>query len=566
MTASPQGPFRLEAEMLGALPVIDHFLSRLGLARLLDEYVPSGDGRVRLTPTKSIGVVVRNLTLSHQPLYSMNEWAIQFDHAALGLEANEVRLVNDDRIGRALEYLFDTDRSSLLARLVLGAVDSFGVDCSEMHNDSTSVRLTGAYPLATGARRGDKATLAAARGHSKDFRPDLKQLVWILTVSADGAVPVACRVASGNVEDSTTHIATWDGLCSLLGRSDFRYVADSKLATRTNMEHIDRGHGRFVTVLPATRKEDGAFRRHLVDHDVTWTEILRRPARRLGDPDDIYSSTEAPWPSAEGFRVIWVRSSHKVERDANSRSDRVAAGIAALDQLNQKLASNRCRLKTAVAVAEAANEAVASIGAARWVGFRVEEYQEVRHRQETRGRPGANTRYRQITRTKHRIHFDVHEDVIWADARSDGCWPLVTNEKDTDPADILAAYKHQPSLERRHHQLKSDQLVAPMFLHDPARIEGLMTCHFAALLVHALVELEIRRTMAARGLKKIPLYPEHRDCSSPSAVRIFEIFGGLSRRHLIDTTGHVVQTFPPELTELQAILLDLLGVPEDCYR
>ena len=552
--------------MLGALPVIDHFLSRLGLARLLDEYVPSGDGRVRLTPTKSIGVVVRNLTLSHQPLYSMNEWAIEFDPAALGLEANEVPLVNDDRIGRALEYLFDTDRSSLLARLVLGAVDSFGVDCSEMHNDSTSVRLTGAYPLATGARRGDKATVAAARGHSKDFRPDLKQLVWILTVSADGAVPVACRVASGNVEDSTTHIATWDGLCSLLGRSDFRYVADSKLATRANMEHIDRGHGRFVTVLPATRKEDGAFRRHLVDHDVTWTEVLRRPARRLGDPDDVYSSTEAPWPSAEGFRIIWVRSSHKVERDANSRSDRVAAGIAALDQLNQKLASNRCRLKTAVAVAQAANEAVASSGAARWVGFRIEEYQEVRHRQETRGRPGANTRYRQITRTKHRIHFDVHEDVIWADARSDGCWPLVTNEKDTDPADILAAYKHQPSLERRHHQLKSDQLVAPMFLHDPARIEGLMTCHFVALLVHALVELEIRRTMAARGLKKIPLYPEHRDCSSPSAVRIFEIFGGLSRRHLIDTTGHVVQTFPPELTKLQAILLDLLGVPEDCYR
>lgn len=552
--------------MLGALPVIDHFLSRLGLARLLDEYVPSGDGRVRLTPTKSIGVVVRNLTLSHQPLYSMNEWAIEFDPAALGLEANEVPLVNDDRIGRALEYLFDTDRSSLLARLVLGAVDSFGVDCSEMHNDSTSVRLTGAYPLATGARRGDKATVAAARGHSKDFRPDLKQLVWILTVSADGAVPVACRVASGNVEDSTTHIATWDGLCSLLGRSDFRYVADSKLATRANMEHIDRGHGRFVTVLPATRKEDGAFRRHLVDHDVTWTEVLRRPARRLGDPDDVYSSTEAPWPSAEGFRIIWVRSSHKVERDADSRSDRVAAGIAALDRLNQKLASNRCRLKTAVAVAEAANEAVASSGAARWVGFRVEEYQEVRHRQETRGRPGANTRYRQITRTKHRIHFDVHEDVIWADARSDGCWPLVTNEKDTDPADILAAYKHQPSLERRHHQLKNDQLVAPMFLHDPARIEGLMTCHFVALLVHALVELEIRRTMAARGLKKIPLYPEHRDCSSPSAVRIFEIFGGLSRRHLIDTTGHVVQTFPPELTKLQAILLDLLGVPEDRYR
>lgn len=257
-----------------------------------------------------------------------------------------------------------------------------------------------------------------------------------------------------------------------------------------------------------------------------------------------------------------MRSSHKVERDADIRSRRVAAGITALDELNQKLVSNRCRFKTTVAVEEAAGEAVRSVDAARWVGFRVEEYQQVRHRQEARGRPGANTRYRQITRTKHRIHFEVHEDVIWADAG----WPLITNDKEADPADILAAYKHRPSLERRHHQLKGDQLVAPMFLHHPARIEGLMTCHFVALLVHALVELEIRRAMAARGLKKIPLYPKHRACTSPSATRIFEIFDGLARRHLIDTNGQTIQTFPPELTELQTVLLDLLGIPQDRYR
>jgi len=92
--------------------------------------------------------------------------------------------------------------------------------------------------------------VAAARGHSKDHRPDLLQLVWILTVAADGAVPIAHRLESGNTEDSTTHIATWDSLCALLGRNDFLYVADCKLATRENMEHIDKGGGRFVSVLP----------------------------------------------------------------------------------------------------------------------------------------------------------------------------------------------------------------------------------------------------------------------------------------------------------------------------
>ena len=75
----------------------------------------------------------------------------------------------------------------------------------------------------------------------------------ILTVSADGAVPLAHRLADGNITDDQTHIDTWDGLCALAGRSDFLYVADSKLCTREQMGHIDRAGGRFVTVLPRTR-------------------------------------------------------------------------------------------------------------------------------------------------------------------------------------------------------------------------------------------------------------------------------------------------------------------------
>ena len=61
--------------------------------------------------------------------------------------------------------------------------------------------------------------------HSKDHRPDLQQLVWILTVSADGAVPIAFRVADGNTADVTTHIDTWDALVALTGEVGFLYIA-----------------------------------------------------------------------------------------------------------------------------------------------------------------------------------------------------------------------------------------------------------------------------------------------------------------------------------------------------
>src|SRR6266545_1396275 len=92
-----------------------------------------------------------------------------------------------DRIGRALQKLFEADRASLLTELIVGVVGEFGVDTSELHNDSTSVSMHGAYRSADGTPRGGKPTAAVTFGHSKDHRPDLKQLVWILTVSADGA-------------------------------------------------------------------------------------------------------------------------------------------------------------------------------------------------------------------------------------------------------------------------------------------------------------------------------------------------------------------------------------------
>jgi transposase len=559
------GPFRLRAEVLGAMPIIDAFCARLGVDRLLESFVPGDDGRVRLAPARALGVLVRNLALHREPVYALGEWAAPFDPSVLGLDAGQVHLLNDDRVGRALLSLFDADRASLLNKMVLGAVAEFSIDCSQLHNDSTSVKLTGLYADADGATRGSKATPAAARGHSKDYRPDLKQLVFILTVTADGAVPVACRTADGNTEDSTTHIATWDALVELLGRPDFLYVADCKLATRENMAHIVKNGGRFISVLPATRKEEGAFRRYLVDHEPVWSEALRR-RRRLGEADDVYQTTEAPWPSAEGHRVVWVRSSAKAERDAESRRSRIAAGVFAIDLLNQRLLSPKTRMKTAAAIEHEAAKLLDAAGSTRWVSFEIEERTEVRHRQETRGRPGANTRYRRIETTKHGVRFIVNEDAVAADACSDGCWPLITNERSLTGGQVLEAYKHQPSLERRHAQLKGDQLVAPMFLHDPARIEGLMTCHFIALMVQALAEREIRQAMAAAKLTELPLYPEGRGCSAPSAARIFEIFSGLARQHLIGPDGDVIQTFPPELTKLQRIVLELLGVAEQSYQ
>src|SRR5262249_5725419 len=91
------------------------------------------------------------------------------------------------------------------------------------------------------------------------------------------------------------------------GRTDFLYVADSKLCSRENMDHIDRAGGRFVTVLPRNRLEDKQFRKWIQTNTPDWTLVWDRPQPRYADgPRDRWFVFSAPLPSSEGWSVVWV--------------------------------------------------------------------------------------------------------------------------------------------------------------------------------------------------------------------------------------------------------------------
>ncbi len=163
---------------------------------------------------------------------------------------------------------------------------------------------------------------------------------------------------------------------------------------------------------------------------------------------------------------------NQIDRDAEARRARIAKGIAALDDLNQRLASPKTRIRTVVAVETAATAALDHSGSGRWINFTVTETTEETFRQEKRGRPGNDTRYREHTRTyrehtrtyHHRIAWQINETIVAHDAASDGCFPLITNDTTMTTAEVLAAYRYQPNLERRNHMLKGPPKVTPVYL------------------------------------------------------------------------------------------------------
>jgi transposase len=177
----------LETRWVGGLPLVNHILQRLKVDQLLSCALPSGG---HLSHARALGVLLRNIALNdRQPLYTHAEWAARAEPSLIGLEEGQAALLNDDRVGRALDRLFDADRAALLTELVVGAIKEFTIDLDQLHNDSTTLTLTGDYKAADGGEVRGKPTVLVTYGHNKDHRPDLKQLLFVLSVSADGAVP-----------------------------------------------------------------------------------------------------------------------------------------------------------------------------------------------------------------------------------------------------------------------------------------------------------------------------------------------------------------------------------------
>ena len=128
-----QPEFSLRTERLGPLPLINHFLQRSGLEELLDRYVPTLDRRCAVPHAKALGVLLRSIIVEREPVYRQEETVHGFAPGLFGLGADETEHLYDDRIGRALDRLFDADRAALLTEIVVAIGQRYGVKFDQCH-------------------------------------------------------------------------------------------------------------------------------------------------------------------------------------------------------------------------------------------------------------------------------------------------------------------------------------------------------------------------------------------------------------------------------------------------
>jgi transposase len=549
---------------IGLLPIVNHLVERLRLEETFRAALPRADRRCRIDPATGLLVLLKNLLLSREPLYGVGEWAARHAPDLLGLAEPQLAALNDDRVGRCLDRLFQNDCGSLALTVATHAVREFGVALDELHNDSTTITFHGQYKDATQEEnRQDQTRLAITWGYNKDHRPDLKQLLFILTIAKDGGVPVYFQAKSGNTVDDQTHRATWDLLCTLAQRRDFLYVADCKLATAENMAHVHQHGGRFLTLIPRTRSEDGAFRAALAQGQVRWRPIHEKRDEQ-GEIVDRFSVSAEPALSAEGYRLVWYHSTRKAENDAAARVRRVDRAVRELAELQQKLDGPRTRYHEQAKVAAAVEAILEACVVKPWITTTITEHVVEQYHQEGRGRPSEKTRYIKEVSKRFELKCEINHAALAAEQRGDGVFPLITNDLTLSEQELLLAYKGQPMVEKRFAQLKTDFHVAPIYLKETSRIQALLCMYFFVLLVEALLERELRQAMVRAKVDSLRLYPESRACRYPTVRRLIEVFEDVQRHRLKGGTEPEV-VFTTELSPLQRKILGLLGIPRSAY-
>jgi transposase len=466
----------------------------------------------------------------------------------------------------------------LIMAVVRHVIAEFDVSLDELHNDSTTVSFYGAYDEAgvESEQRG-RPTLAITHGHSKARRPDLKQLLYILTVTSDGNVPVYYTSASGNTVDDRTHIGTWDLLHELVGHAGFLYVADCKLASTENLRHIAARGGRFVTVLPRGRTEDTAFRQRLrtTPSLLKWTLLYtvskdQGPSGNAAAPEDQEATIDTlsvctdEQVHSEGYRLLWYRSTRKADQDEVRRARSIQKAIAGLNDLRERLQGARTRFRERSKVDEAVTAVLAETEADAFLVVSIEEQEEETFRQATRGRPSEHTKYLKETRSRFTLTWTLNLEALAEAEREDGVFPLLTNDRTLSAREILQAYKRQPLLEKRFSQFKTDFAVAPVYLKNVSRIQGLLAAYFFALVIQTLLERELRGAMSRAEVATLALYPEGRACARPTVHRLIEVFSSI-QRHEVCVPGGEAQMLVTELTKTQRSVIKLLGLDPRTY-
>ncbi len=232
----------LRIENLDHLGIVAGICDRIGLVELLDERLGTSPDELVSSGRVVKAMILNGLGFVSAPMYLFSRFFEGKPTEHLLGEGIKPEHLNDDKLARVLEKLFEGGLTSLFVEIALRAASREGVHLEQLHLDATSLSVHGSYPPQAESQEEEEEEeeeepkpIHITHGYSRDHRPDLKQFLVDLMVSGDGGVPLFFRVADGNESDAAVFAKL---IADYRAQSDFEalFVADAALYNEENLK------------------------------------------------------------------------------------------------------------------------------------------------------------------------------------------------------------------------------------------------------------------------------------------------------------------------------------------
>lgn len=504
----------IEATNKSCLPINHHMCRLAKIREIIDEHLDWREDNTKVSPGVYIESLVSAIMTNRKPLWKMHEfWTERELKEYYPALAENPSCINDDAYGRALDKLVKCNPMRIIGDLSFSLAVTHDVEINTAHLDTTSVSVQGTY-------ESDEEDPLVSKGHSKDHRPDLKQIKLGSIVQQDG-LPIFGEVIAGNTSDNKWNLRAVeeaDAFFRSKGLENLLYVSDSALISRKNLEKI-KGK-RFISRLPETfhlanELKEEALSAKLFE-EVSDLGQIRQDKKTLYK---IYG-TEAKIDDIP-YRFIVTHSSALKKKKERTIAKLITREEAALSKDARKLGRKdfACHEDAARALDE-------FVEVAENRGFHVDSSIEkvvtTKYKKRGRPRPGdpkETTVSYKISDCKLSVNQAFFEKLH----EMESMFVLISSICDGSFSDVelLKEYKNQIRVEEAFRFIKSPLYLGPVFLNKQSRVKALGYVFMIVLILASYLRYRIHQSLAENN--ECVIDPGNRKNSRPSLKRIYEL-------------------------------------------
>jgi hypothetical protein len=540
-----------ETRTIGPLVLTTPVLRHLGLAEAVDRQCPVAE-QADMGHGVVAEMVVQCRLTEPQALYDMPDWADRYDLATLYAALEQAEQLNDDRVGRMLDAMYDR-RAVIWGELIGRAARVYEIELNRLHADTAPIKFAGLF-----ADQPEDETVPRLEPGYNPQGEWVQQLKLFALAAGDGGLPLWFDALSGGEGDSPNYVPQFEAFCqhaqlaTLLPLDQIIVMGDRKMPTEKNqLAWLRLGVG---YIGPTTMQDHHRQTlQELLSTGQSWTElpyVAQRDAGKSKEERTVYQGvghsvtlTDPETGKKHPVRHLYIRSSALAQRAAKRRRAEMAAIEAEIQRIQGLV--NKYDYKTPEIIAQRVQKKAFK----RRPAQRNFEIQVLTHDE----RPEAPLE----------LLYTVDREQAAQGAELDGVYLLLAGgpAASLEDASLLQEWKGQYKVEHCFRLTNQVFLVGPIFLKNPQRIVSLIFLIMVGCLVAGLIERQVRRVLAERQEPIHGLMPEGRDHLRPSVPRILKAFAHYSVVRIRNADGSLVGYQFAKLDSVQQQILDVLGLP-----